>query len=209
MAFCKNCGTEVQGSAKFCTNCGVLVEAELEAEAKAEPKAEEKTKSEAKTETETKTEANVNTDSGTDEKKKTEDRFKEAEDKFKEVMDTPDTTADYSEEDIANNKVMAILAYIGILVLVPIFGAKNSPFAQFHASQGVNLIIAEFVSGLALRLIYYIVPSGLCLIVSLLQSLVGIAVLALTIYGIYNAVSGKAKELPLIGGFKILNTNRN
>ena len=37
-------------------------------------------------------------------------------------------------EDVQNNKVFAILAYIGILVLVPIFAAKESKFARFHAN---------------------------------------------------------------------------
>lgn len=43
--------------------------------------------------------------------------------------------------DIQDNKVMAVLSYIGILVLIPIFGAKNSKYAQYHASQGLTLCI--------------------------------------------------------------------
>ena len=32
---------------------------------------------------------------------------------------------------------MAILAYFGILVLIPILAAKDSKFARFHANQGL------------------------------------------------------------------------
>ena len=52
------------------------------------------------------------------------------------IFNTPDTTASYAAADVQNNKVMAVLSYIGILVLIPILAAKESPFARFHANQG-------------------------------------------------------------------------
>ena len=61
----------------------------------------------------------------------------------KNLGNTEDYTAQFDPQDIASNKVMGVLAYIGILVLIPIFAAKNSPFARFHANQGLILFIAE------------------------------------------------------------------
>ena len=52
---------------------------------------------------------------------------------------TDDTTNQFSSEDIRQNKGFAVLSYIGLLVLIPIFGASRSPFARFHANQGVVL----------------------------------------------------------------------
>ena len=42
------------------------------------------------------------------------------------------------DADVQNNKVMAVLAYIGLLVLIPIFAAKDSKFARFHSGQGLT-----------------------------------------------------------------------
>ena len=42
--------------------------------------------------------------------------------------------------DIADNKAISILSYLGPLVFIPLFARKNSPFAQFHAKQGVTLL---------------------------------------------------------------------
>lgn len=41
------------------------------------------------------------------------------------ILNTPDTTASYSQQDIDQNKIMGILSYFGILVLIPIFAAKS------------------------------------------------------------------------------------
>lgn len=54
-------------------------------------------------------------------------------------LNSDDVTAEFDPMDIKENKVMAVLAYIGLLVLVPIFAAKDSKYARFHATQGLNL----------------------------------------------------------------------
>ena len=54
-----------------------------------------------------------------------------------------DRTPEFEQEDIQNNKVMSILAYIGPLVLVTIFAAKDSKSARFNANQGLVLLILE------------------------------------------------------------------
>lgn len=49
-------------------------------------------------------------------------------------MSQENFTAD--PQDVQANKVMAILAYFGLLVFVPLFAAKESRFARFHTNQG-------------------------------------------------------------------------
>lgn len=111
---------------------------------------------------------------------------------------TPDTTSEFSQEDIQKNKVFGILAYFGILVLVPIFAAKESKFAQFHANQGLILLICEVA--ISILNIFLSSIAFLGLIVSLLS----LVIFVFAILGIVNAAQGKAKELPLIGTIKIL-----
>lgn len=128
------------------------------------------------------------------------------EQKFNNVTDTADTTAEFDPNDINQNKIMAILAYFGILVVIPIFAAKESKFARFHANQGLVLFIASVAYWIMLEIIKSIIVSistGLLLITTIL-GLTYLVFLVLGIMGIVNAATGKAKELPIIGKFSLL-----
>lgn len=122
------------------------------------------------------------------------------------IMDTPDTTSQYTRTDIESNKAMAILSYLGILVLVPILAAKNSPFARFHANQGLVLCITAILYSIAYTVINAIVLaiSWRLMFISTILGLLGIVFTVWVIIGIINAVNGKAKELPIIGKYRIL-----
>ena len=125
--------------------------------------------------------------------------FDEAAEKLKDLNNTADTTSEFDPEDIAKNKIFAIFAYLGWLVLIPIFAAKESKFARFHANQGIVLAIASTLGIILISLL----PS--IKIVYLIAWLFELAVFALMVIGIYNAANGKAKDLPVIGTFRILN----
>ncbi len=175
MAFCSKCGQQVEDGVKFCPACGAAIGGTEE------PKAEEK---------------------------------KDLGAQISALNDTADTTADYDAQDIAANKAMAILAYLGILVLIPIFAAKESKFARFHANQGLVLLIAWVAWGIVGAIIGAIVSAiflaiswRLLFIVTIFNILIWLihaAFAVLAILGIVNAASGKAKELPIIGKYKIL-----
>ena len=122
------------------------------------------------------------------------------------IMGTPETL-EVDADDAEKNKVMGILAYLGILCLVPILAAKDSPFAKYHANQGLVLFIIWIVLAVALNIIDYvlvtILPGGMGFIVSIL-SLAYLGLLILAILGIINAAAGKCVPLPVIGGIKLL-----
>ena len=85
-------------------------------------------------------------------------------------------------KDVQENKLWAVLAYLGVLVLIPLLAKKDSKFSQFHAKQGLVLLIGWFA--------VWIPIIGL---------LLGIVIFFLAIMGILNAASGEAKPLPIIG----------
>ena len=123
-----------------------------------------------------------------------------------DLKNMKDHTSEFDPTDIQNNKTMGILSYIGLLVLIPIFAAKDSKFARFHANQGLVLVIAQAIittvlsiTAVILGLIPYI-GWFLALIIRLLIPVVYIP----SIIGIINAAKGQAKELPIIGGIRIL-----
>lgn len=107
--------------------------------------------------------------------------------------------------DAQNNKAMGILAYFGILVLIPIFAAKDSPFARFHANQGLVLFIAEIILSIISSVLNYaLYGTGASVIISVLISLVSIFIAVIAIMGIVHAAKGETKPLPVIGGITIL-----
>ena len=110
-----------------------------------------------------------------------------------------------AQSDAQQNKVMAVLAYIGILVLVPILAAPNSKFARFHANQGLVLFICEIIVLIAVGILDVIFASlDLWIIGSILWWIAWISFLVLAILGIVNAAKGKTEKLPVIGKFTIL-----
>ena len=108
-------------------------------------------------------------------------------------------------EDAENNKIFGILSYLSILFLVPLVVAKNSPFAKYHANQGLTLFILE----LALWVVTTIIDGILGMIGLpyggfIIGSVVLLTVVALVILGIINAAAGKCVPLPIIGKFKLI-----
>ncbi len=131
-------------------------------------------------------------------------------------LNSDDVTAEFDPMDIKDNKLMAVLSYIGLLVLIPIFVEKKSKYVRFHASQGLNVAIAS----VAQLIIYYILTTVIKIVflgsfvfgiggvlltlINLINTLVSIALLVLEILGIINAVQGKCKKLPILGKLDIL-----
>ena len=124
---------------------------------------------------------------------------------FDKLTQTPDTTAGYTADEIQNGKLMGILAYLSILVLIPLFAAKDNRFARYHTNQGLVLFVLEVIVSVIARVLWWILPYGfLWRTVNWIYSLCGLAFLVLAVIGIINVVNGRAKELPLIGGIKLL-----
>ncbi len=94
-------------------------------------------------------------------------------------------------EDSSNNKLMAVLCYLGILWLVPLLtDHKNDPFVKFHINQGIILTIFW----VAIWIIGYIPYIG-----GIISWIGGIAVFIFAIIGIINSVNMEEKPLPVIG----------
>ena len=116
----------------------------------------------------------------------------------------PGEALEVDEEDAENNKIFGILAYLGILCLVPLFAAKNSPFAKYHANQGLVLFVVEIALGIVLQILNYIFGFFGLGFVSVILGLTWLGVFALLIMGIINAAAGKCVPLPVIGRFKLI-----
>lgn len=98
-------------------------------------------------------------------------------------------------QDVEKNKVIAILSYI--IFFLPYLVAKDSPFAMYHANQGLILLLTSLVLNFVGSIIpilgwFIIIPFG------------NLAILVFLIMGIINAINGQKKPLPLIGKFQLI-----
>ena len=93
-----------------------------------------------------------------------------------------------------NKKMMGILAYLGILIIIPILMAKDDAFVNFHIKQGLLLVIVEIVTWFIGSMMW---QNAMLFIINL----VNLAVLVFAIIGIVNVVKGNQKELPVIGSY--------
>jgi len=118
---------------------------------------------------------------------------------LKTVLGKPEAL-EVEDEDAEKNKVFGILAYV--IFFVPLLAAKDSPYAKYHANQGLALVLAMFVSLLVLTVLGFLPFVGG--IFDLLKVVAYLGYLALVILGIINAAAGKCVPLPVIGGIKLL-----
>lgn len=99
--------------------------------------------------------------------------------------------------EVEEVKIMAALAYLGILFFLPLITHPESEFGKFHANQGLLLLIFS-VGG---NIIGGIVPIiGWFLILPA----VGIASLVFFVMGLINALNKEQKRLPLIGKWDLI-----
>ncbi len=101
----------------------------------------------------------------------------------------------FSESDKSENKVMALLSYVGPLVLIPYFVDKNSEYVRFNALQGMNLLIIELIGSVC-----GFVP----IIGSIVAWAIALATFILSIMGILNVLNEEEKQLPLIDKFNFV-----
>lgn len=238
--FCSNCGKELKKTYNFCPKCGNVVEHEedslydkvkdfviennrvsvslIEKEFKISKGEASKIIDELEKNgivSEVKGRKREVLIQKEEEKQNFTDKIK---DTVEEIMDTPDVTVDFEEEDINNNSFLALLSYIGILAFIPYFIKTDSKFVKFHAKEGLNLLIIEGIYVVLdsllgmIKVREVVVDYGSLvgtrlvtpLFISIPMALIGLVLTIISIIGIVNVCKCRAKELPLIGKIKII-----
>lgn len=127
------------------------------------------------------------------------------------------------DADVQQNRGIAWLSYLGLLLLVPLFARKNSDYCKFHVKQGAALfavsVAYEIVYLIIMAIVRAIIPSekvrvyGIVIgeresaavgVIGLILGLVFIFFSVLAIIGIVNAATGKRNKLPLIGNIPFI-----
>lgn len=87
------------------------------------------------------------------------------------------------------DRVLAALSYLNVLVFVPLLTKQKNDYVQFHAKQGLGLFMIECVGVL---LLFTVVLGFIATFIFFICGL-------LSLYGIYNALMGKKVEIPGVG----------
>jgi len=82
--------------------------------------------------------------------------------------------------------LLGILAYLHVLVILPLIFSKNKPFVQFHVKQGLLLLA---FSALGMFALYVPVLSWIAIVFFVI----------FLIAGIINVLLGRERHLPIIG----------
>lgn len=124
-------------------------------------------------------------------------------------MNSNDYTFEFEERDISENKIMAMIAYIGGLlgIIIALIGGKDSKYVSFHVKQALKLNICLML------IMTLIVPCSILVnipVLGIISSLVVmilvillIAVMILNIVAFFQVCEGKAKEPFFVGELNI------
>ena len=88
------------------------------------------------------------------------------------------------------NTLLALIAYIGPLVIISYLIGRDDPFVKFHVKQGLVVFTIEILAWVIMSIIPYI---------WILWRIVHLGVLIFSVIGVVNVAQGKEKELPLVG----------
>ncbi len=97
------------------------------------------------------------------------------------------------------NVLMVILAYFGILCLIPFFAEKDDEFVQYHARQGLTMFLAEVAIFIVL-IILSMIPFLGCVIM-ILELFFWLGVLVYHIILMVKASKGERSKVPYISTY--------
>ncbi|MCI9072417.1 MAG: hypothetical protein HFH80_06335 [Lachnospiraceae bacterium] len=95
---------------------------------------------------------------------------------------------------VMDKKATGIVAYITLIGWLVAFFAGDREGAKFHLNQALVLVIANVIVGVL----------GVIPFVNIVAGILGIFVFVCWIIGLIAACKEEEKEIPLIGGIKIL-----
>jgi uncharacterized membrane protein len=99
----------------------------------------------------------------------------------------------------SNRTLMLVLAYLGILAIIPLVTEKNDREVQWHAKNGLVILVGE----IALMVVFFIlshIPGVGCL-AALMFPILSLLFLVIAIFGIYKAVNGQRLVIPGLSDF--------
>ena len=99
----------------------------------------------------------------------------------------------------SDRTLMVVLSYLWVLALIPLLTKKDDREVQWHAKNGLGILIGEIIAWIAITVIGMVMPSGLggCGI-SMISCAIWIAFLVVRIMAIIKGVAGQRFTVPVL-----------
>ena len=103
----------------------------------------------------------------------------------------------------SDRTLMVVLAYLWILALIPLLVKKDDREVQWHAKNGLAILVAEIVIWILFTILGFVIPEGIGLGCGLttLSCIVWIAFLVIRIIAIVKGVNGQRFRVPMVSDF--------
>ena len=177
MAFCEKCGAQIPENGTFCAACGAPVAAQAQPTRIPEQPAAQPQAPEQQPQPPVYPQQPV---------------YQQPVYPQQPAYDPADHTAEFDPEDVSQNKVIAMAAYIlgTVGIIIALLAAPQSKYAAFHSRQALKL---DIVSTLLLIVSLCLPSRSLCR----LPALSAFAILfVVRIICFFQVCSGKAKDAP-------------
>jgi uncharacterized membrane protein len=102
----------------------------------------------------------------------------------------------------SDRTLMVVLSYLWILALIPLLTKKDDREVQWHAKNGLAILIAEVAIWLLFFVLGFVMPSDMlgCGLATI-QCVIWLAFLVVRIIAIVKGVGGQRFRLPVISDF--------
>jgi uncharacterized membrane protein len=112
--------------------------------------------------------------------------------------------------DIRQNKGMALLSYLGVLVVIPLVFGQHSKFVRHHLNQGLMLFVLEVVAWVGCKIIMLLgYPllhfHAMVYLTSFIGGLIWLVFGLLSLLGLLHVAGGSFANLPVIGEYEVIN----
>lgn len=108
----------------------------------------------------------------------------------------------YGTSPSSDRTLMVVLSYLGLLALIPYLTKKEDPEVMWHARNGIGLLILDIVVMVGWWVIGMVLGNTIAGCgASMLGCVVYLAIFALHIYCIIQAVGGKRPNIPVVTDF--------
>ncbi|MGN1112454.1 MAG: zinc-ribbon domain-containing protein [Acutalibacteraceae bacterium] len=211
MLICPKCGTELNDGVVYCSKCGTNVTYQSQPSGAAQPGAGTQNSSQKN--------PFQNSSAKQDYNGTTSDKFKagvhNAVNKTKTFFfNTVDETSMQDVSDVQENKFLALVSYLGYFFFIPMIVKPYSRYLRFHGNQGLTLCLYLLAVSIVNTVITSIIGiagysgMGALIVVTIINAIISFifygSFALLAGIGIYNAVKGFARVLPVIGRIRIL-----
>ena len=92
-----------------------------------------------------------------------------------------------------NDLIMAALAYLGPLLLIPLITSREQSFVKYHLQQGIVLFGVYLVVQIIMSMFMF------AMWMWPIMTIMNLAILALTVVGVVHVVKKQEAPLPIIG----------